>query len=78
MTIPTTYVSFLIRMWRERDPDQSERLGDWQGEVEHIQSGQLWTFRTIQDLFSLLHDQVEAPLESDRPRPAEPQDADSA
>jgi len=65
-------------MWRERDPEQPEGLSDWRGEIEHIQSGQLWTFCTIRGLFSLLRDQIEAPSESSRPHPAEPQDADSA
>ncbi len=65
MTAPTTYISFLIRIWRERDPEQPEWLGDWQGEIEHIQSGRRWTFHTMRDMFSLLRDQVETAQEDD-------------
>lgn len=36
MTAAKTYVSFLIRLWREETPEVVEQAADWQGEVEHI------------------------------------------
>ncbi len=45
-----TYISFLVRMWREKTAEQSEPAGDWQGEVEHIQSGRKWKFSTVEAL----------------------------
>ena len=56
MTPPTTYISFLLRLWRDRDPDHSEQLGEWQGEIEHIQSGRRWRFHTIEELTQFLSD----------------------
>lgn len=53
------YASFLVRLWREEDPERSGRLGDWQGEVEHIQSGQRWAFAGLDELLGFLRRQVE-------------------
>jgi hypothetical protein len=71
MTYPTTYVSFLIRLWREATLHQSasppelggteggqEGAPDWQGEVEHIQTGERWTFSTLDELLGFLRRQV--------------------
>jgi hypothetical protein len=55
---PPTYVSYLIRLWRESRPDLPETSADWQGEIEHIQSGQRWIFGTLDELLSLLRRQV--------------------
>jgi hypothetical protein len=60
MTTATTYVSFLIRLWREESPEVLEPAADWQGEVEHIQSGRHWTFSTLDELLSFLRRQAEA------------------
>ncbi len=49
-----TYISFLVRMWREKSTEQPERVGDWQGEVEHIQSGRRWKFSNMEALTRFL------------------------
>jgi hypothetical protein len=61
MSIPIEYASFLVRLWRERNPERLEPVADWQGEVERIQSGQRWTFDTLDDLLGFLRQQVEDP-----------------
>jgi hypothetical protein len=67
MTAVTTYISFLIRLWREESPELPEAIADWQGEVEHIQTGRRWTFGTLHELLSFLRRQVEAPEVLGRP-----------
>lgn len=59
MASPTAYASFLVRMWRECDPERSEVVSDWHGEVEHIQSGQRYTFRTLDETLSFLRRQAD-------------------
>lgn len=59
VTAPITYVSFLVRLWREGSPELSEPPADCQGEVEHIQTGQRWTFGTLDEVLSFLRQQVE-------------------
>jgi hypothetical protein len=61
MTAATTYISFLIRLWREESPEVLQPAVDWQGEVEHIQSGRRWTFSTLDGLLSFLRRQAEEP-----------------
>jgi hypothetical protein len=60
VTYPTTYVSFLIRLWREKSLERPEEVTDWQGEVEHIQTGRRWTFDTLDELLEFLRRQVAA------------------
>jgi len=36
-----------------------EQATGWQGEVEHIQSGQRWTFSTLDELLGFLRRQAE-------------------
>ena len=55
----TEYVSFLVRMWREEDPERPGRFGDWQGEVEHIQSGRHWTFVRLEEMLDFLRRRTE-------------------
>lgn len=50
MSVPTRYAYFLVRLWREEDPEQPGRFGNWQGEVEHIQTGRRWTFARLDEL----------------------------
>ena len=45
--------SFLIRIWREALSNLST-TGEWQGEVEHIQSGRCWTFDSIDKYLALI------------------------
>jgi hypothetical protein len=59
VTYPAAYVSFLIRLWRERSLEHPEEVADWQGDIEHIQTGQRWTFGTLDELLSFLRRQVE-------------------
>jgi hypothetical protein len=57
----TNYASFLVRLWRKEEPELAEATGDWQGEVEHIQSGQRWSFDMLEELLSVLRRQAEGP-----------------
>jgi hypothetical protein len=57
---PTTYASFLVRLWRTGEAGPPEASGDWQGEVEHIQSSQRWTFDTLDELLRVLRRQLGA------------------
>ena len=54
-----TYTSYLVRLWRESETEPPEMTTDWQGEVQHIQSGQRWSFSTLDELLGLLRRQVE-------------------
>ena len=58
------YTSFLVRLWRGQSPQAPGPTGDWQGEVEHIQDGAVWTVGTLDEALALLRGQVEgAPAE---------------
>lgn len=48
------YASFLIRVWREEHADAAGTVGDWQSEVEHIQSGKRWAFESMDELLDFL------------------------
>jgi hypothetical protein len=53
------YVSFLLRLWRERpthEQDTESTPCDWQGELENVQSGDMRDFGSLDELFSLLQD----------------------
>jgi hypothetical protein len=52
------YVSFLIRLWREDDPDPGAPAARWRAQVEHIQSGRQWTFQTVEGTLAFLRRQV--------------------
>jgi hypothetical protein len=58
---PSTYVSFLVRLWCETNPERTAPVTGWQGEVEHIQTGRRWTFSTLGELLAFLRRQVEDP-----------------
>ena len=66
MTTPM-YASFLVRLWREEQPASSEPAADWQSEIKHIQSGQHWTFSTLNELLGFLRRQAEEPEVLGRP-----------
>jgi len=55
---PVEYASFLIRIWREADVDVVASPSDWRSEVEHIQTGQRWSFDTLEDLLNFLRRQA--------------------
>ena len=63
---PTRYVSFLVRLWRETSPDLPEVVTNWQGEAEHIQTGQRREFDSLDELLDFLRRQV-ASMENGRP-----------
>lgn len=62
--MPVEYASFLIRLWRYAGADSTASLTNWCSEVEHIQSGQSWTFRTLDELLDFVRQKVEQPEES--------------
>lgn len=45
--------SFLVRIWRETTKSLAP-LGEWHGEVQHIQSGCRWTFDSIEEYLALI------------------------
>jgi len=55
--IQFVYASYLIRLWRQTSPLDPDKSGDWQSEIEHIQSGQRWKFNRLDDLLVFLHQQ---------------------
>jgi len=57
------YASFLIRMWHLSIQDPEGTPGEWQSEVEHIQSNRGWTFTTLDELLAFLQQQAEHPEE---------------
>ena len=61
--IQFAYASYLIRLWRQTGPLNPDHPGDWQSEIEHIQSGQRWKFNTLDDLLVFLRQQPDT-LES--------------
>ena len=55
----STYLSFILRIWRERDLERPDSpVGQWQGEVEHIQTGERVSFSSIDAVIEFLRDQV--------------------
>jgi hypothetical protein len=54
MPAPPTYASFLVRLWREDDPEREKPAAGWQGEVQHIQTSQRRDFGTLDELLGLL------------------------
>ncbi|MGD9029421.1 MAG: hypothetical protein PVG25_06380 [Anaerolineae bacterium] len=48
------YASYLVRLWREVDTGQHHTAADWQGEIEHIQTGERWAFSTLNTLLDFL------------------------
>ena len=53
------YASFLVRMWRQTCTNRTTENADWQCEVEHIQSGERWSFHTMNELLAFLRQQAE-------------------
>ncbi len=48
------YASFLVRLWRLSDRNGIGMPARWQSEVEHIQSGKMWKFNTLEELSAFL------------------------
>lgn len=55
MTVSPTYMSFLIRLWHERSQEAPAPPIEWHSEIECIQTGQRWTFDTLEELLNFLH-----------------------
>lgn len=53
------YASFLVRMWREGDPERGTPAADWEGEVQHIQTSRRRAFSTLDELLGLLRQATE-------------------
>jgi hypothetical protein len=58
MAVVTIYASFLIRLSSTRE-HTLPAVGEWQGELQHIQSGQRWTFVTLDELLAFLRRHTE-------------------
>jgi hypothetical protein len=56
---PQAYASFLVRMWRDGNEKHPENKAGWQGELEHIQSGERWAFNSLEELLALLKREAE-------------------
>lgn len=52
------YASFLIRLWREEGTDAAGAAIDWQSEVEHIQTGERWSFGSLDELLAFLRQEA--------------------
>ena len=61
MSSGVEYASFLIRLWRQTGLDVAGNRFDWQSEVEHIQSGQTWTFASLEALMAFGRQQIDHP-----------------
>jgi hypothetical protein len=59
MAAPTTYASFLVRLWRQELPELPRENAGCQGEVEHIQGGRLDRFDTLDELLDILRQQAD-------------------
>ena len=58
-SVEFAYASFLIRLWRQTGPLNPDRPGEWQSEIEHIQTGQRWKFSTLEELLDFMRLQAE-------------------
>ncbi|MGD1994175.1 MAG: hypothetical protein PVI59_13360 [Anaerolineae bacterium] len=58
MPVPIQYASFLIRLWREGVAEGQDRTTGWHSEIERIQTGERWEFRTLDQLLTFLRRQA--------------------
>lgn len=58
MTPTIQYASFLIRLWRETTV-ACDVSRDWHSQVEHVQTGERWTFQTLDELLEFLRQEVD-------------------
>jgi hypothetical protein len=59
MVETASYLSFLVRLWREIGPEEPGLHTQWRGEIEHIQSGRKWAFDSLDELLGFLRRQTE-------------------
>jgi hypothetical protein len=50
----------MVRIWRLTNGGGEEEATSWLGEIEHLQSGEHWSFETLDELPELLRRQAEA------------------
>ena len=62
MAASDQYASFLLRLWYEQSGETPTSSQWWHSEVQHIQSGQLWSFATIDELLDFLRRYCEGSL----------------
>jgi hypothetical protein len=58
MTLCYQYASFLIRMWRQTVKDGCFLPFQWSSEVEHIQTGELWSFNRLDEFLAFLSNHI--------------------
>lgn len=59
MTNLTKYASYLVRIWKTFDQEHGNPKDEWHGELECIQSGQVWKFECPDSFFTSLREQIE-------------------
>jgi hypothetical protein len=72
MAASDRYASFLVRLWATQCMESPTDL-EWQGEIQHIQSGRRWSFSSLDDLLDFLrhHSERSAVREPDHGRDAQ-------
>lgn len=66
------YASFLVRLWHCAESAPEDSNGQWQGEIEHIQSGRRWAFGSAQELWHFLGQQMADSIQFAKDGPATP------
>jgi hypothetical protein len=64
--MPVEVSSYLIRLWRETGT-VPEPAPEWRSEVEHLQSGQRWSFQTVPALLAFMTAQTQCPPDNIEP-----------
>jgi hypothetical protein len=68
--LPEDYMSFLVRLWRDRSGD--DQPGAWRVEIQQIQTGTCWHFSTHSELLAFLHQLTVAGSTATQPASEEP------
>ena len=55
----TKYASYLVRIWKTTNQEPGDQMDEWHGELECIQSGQVWKFECPDSFFTSLREQIE-------------------
>jgi hypothetical protein len=63
-----TYVSLLVRMWRDEGESRPDQTSEWHSEVEHIQSGHMWQFDSLNDLIGFVNSLAHNPTVLTNPK----------
>lgn len=53
------YASYMVRIWRRVNDVEEGRTCTWLGEIEHLQSGQHWSFDALDEVPELLRRSAE-------------------